>query len=517
MKKDKLQKKIQKLGDKTKKTPSNSKLWEKLIDALEDYGDDKETLKASLEATKNCPQNAELWNSLSYSQYQNDEIDEAISSIKKAISIEPNEAYLHRTATEIYLYNNNYSEAYYHSTKAVELDGDDEDWLNHAKAASATKRFDVAIEAVDNVLGLNDDNIDDMDTLDDIARILVNCGKCKTAYNLILHSYKMCPDDLSRLEMLSWTSLHAGLTDEEILNYGELAIKLAPDDALAWMAAGYGYLAKSDWKSADKSFEKAISLGDESCSAISLLGVSLAKQGNIEVAETCKTNKNKWNIHQCGNPACADSAILSAVLKNHGDDNIPLTQTASIAELFDQLKTWLENNYNEGLDDLNPGATQLHIEELENVIGFKIPEDFATFLKIHNGQKENAGGLSIYGTFLSTTRIIEEWNIWKKLLDEDDIGEYISNPEDGVKNVWWNLKWLPFISSGAGDSICIDCDPDNSGSYGQVITLWHDMSDRKIFASDFHRWFNAYVTSLTSNNYSYSDDYGCIIETEIDD
>jgi cell wall assembly regulator SMI1 len=152
---------------------------------------------------------------------------------------------------------------------------------------------------------------------------------------------------------------------------------------------------------------------------------------------------------------------------------------------FDKFKQWLALNYSDGLLDLNPPATNDEIEELRSALGVDLPDDFISVLKIHNGQKGEAAWLFDSQEFLSTHRIIEEFNIWKNLLETKLQGK-VSVPDDGVKNDWWNINWIPFTSDGCGDHYCLDLSPTNtSGTKGQIITLWYELDEREIVSQSF--------------------------------
>ena len=180
---------------------------------------------------------------------------------------------------------------------------------------------------------------------------------------------------------------------------------------------------------------------------------------------------------------------------------------------FDKFKKWLTLNYSDGLLDLNPPATDVEIEELITTIGIDLPKDFTDILKIHNGQKGEAAWLFDSQEFLSTYRIIQEFNIWKKLLKSELKGK-VSTPDDGVKNDWWNIYWIPFTSDGCGDHYCLDLNPNIKGKNGQVITLWYESSEREIVSSSFSQWFKEYIDLLYTGELLYSEEYNSIVHKD---
>ena len=178
---------------------------------------------------------------------------------------------------------------------------------------------------------------------------------------------------------------------------------------------------------------------------------------------------------------------------------------------FERFKDWLKANYNDGLEDLNPPASDKEIKELTDTLGIELPIDFITVLKMHNGQKGDSAWLFDSQEFLSTYRIIEEWNNWKKFSQSKEFPKVAAIADEGIKSNLWNSKWLTFSSNGAGDNYCIDLDPTSSGTKGQIITLWHDFAERELVSLTFKEWFKDYVDQLFSGDLFYSKEYNSIV------
>lgn len=162
-------------------------------------------------------------------------------------------------------------------------------------------------------------------------------------------------------------------------------------------------------------------------------------------------------------------------------------------ELWKQLEQYLKEYQPEVLKTLAPPATDEDILNLEKELNIILPKDFSEFLKIHNGQRNDAIAFFAGLELLSTDRILAEWKVWKELLDAGDFDDLIAQPQNGIKSSWWNPLWIPFTYNGSGDSICLDLDPDITGTAGQVITLWHDSSEREYKAISFTEWFSKMI------------------------
>ena len=184
----------------------------------------------------------------------------------------------------------------------------------------------------------------------------------------------------------------------------------------------------------------------------------------------------------------------------------------AMKEIWEQFENWLNIHWPEGLADLNPPATDHEIEELERELGVSLPLDFVASLKVHNGQRNMAGGLFDNSEFLSTREILNQWKVWKDLLDSGDFKGIYSEPAIGVRNDWWNPRWIPVTHNGGGDHYCIDLEPTSDGQSGQVITMWHDMGTREVQANSFLFWIDKYVKAVLAGQYIYLEDFGGLID-----
>ncbi len=186
----------------------------------------------------------------------------------------------------------------------------------------------------------------------------------------------------------------------------------------------------------------------------------------------------------------------------------------TIPALWQEFEEWLAVHWPEGLADLNQGATAEQLRALEVALGVSLPAPFVECLKIHNGQQGNAGGMFDNSEFLSTDAIAEQWNVWRELLESGEFEGIASEAERGVRTDWWNRNWIPFTHNGGGDHYCLDLQPATDGALGQVITMWHDMGERRIVAVNFHAWLAEYVASVRAGNIEYSEDFGGLVNTD---
>ncbi len=171
--------------------------------------------------------------------------------------------------------------------------------------------------------------------------------------------------------------------------------------------------------------------------------------------------------------------------------------------------------------ELNAGASEADFAELEQTLGYALPEEFKELYRVANGETD-IDGVFAGEEWLSIERIIDEYNIWQELYQngtfQDDGTPYGCEPEAGIKpDFWWNPKWIPLTADGSGNSKMIDLDPSEQGTAGQIIQMWHDDSRREKAANSLREFLENYVRDLEAGLYVLDDEYGVILQSELDD
>ncbi|PCI94580.1 MAG: molybdenum cofactor biosynthesis protein MoeA [Flavobacteriales bacterium] len=188
-----------------------------------------------------------------------------------------------------------------------------------------------------------------------------------------------------------------------------------------------------------------------------------------------------------------------------------LDKSETMMQTCERFESWIAMNANQLQGSLNEGASQELIQNTEKELKISFPQDFKDFYMIHNGQKNGTGGLIDMDELLSLEEIVEQWSVWHELLISGDFDGYTSEPSEGIKNNWWNDKWIPITHDGGGNHICMDLDPASGGRKGQIIQMWHDSEERELIATSFSEWIQNYVDGLETGAYRYSNDWGGII------
>lgn len=177
-------------------------------------------------------------------------------------------------------------------------------------------------------------------------------------------------------------------------------------------------------------------------------------------------------------------------------------------KLIENLSNWLKENIPHLENPFQNGANSEELNKLEEKLHVQLPEDFKSFYKLCNGQNEDAPYITPLGELLSLDGIASQWETWKNLVGKNVFQDYFSEPDEGIKNDWYNLKWIPFTYDGSGNHLCIDLDPADGGNAGQVITMWHDSPEREWIVGSFTEWLALFVHQLNDEYFRYDKEMG---------
>ncbi len=121
---------------------------------------------------------------------------------------------------------------------------------------------------------------------------------------------------------------------------------------------------------------------------------------------------------------------------------------------------------------LNPGATAAQIQQVEEVTGQALPNDFKLFLQHINGQQPQSHWFLLDEVkLLSCDEIIEEWTEGQEYAE--DTAEYYDefHFDDKIRCTIYHASRIPFASQEGFGFMAIDYAPGPNGKVGQVIYL----------------------------------------------
>ena len=186
-----------------------------------------------------------------------------------------------------------------------------------------------------------------------------------------------------------------------------------------------------------------------------------------------------------------------------------------IATIWQQLEPWILANAPELHRTLQAGASDADIAKLEQRLGMILPEDYKTFLTLCNGQSNQLEAYFYDGELLSVKSVELQWDIWKKLLECDAFEGINSEPDNGIRDDWWNPRWIAFTHDGGGNHLCLDLEPAEGGTVGQVITMWHDSEARELRFPSFTAWLGNVLNGVETGRIVFDrEDYNALIDIE---
>ncbi|OXJ08315.1 SMI1/KNR4 family protein [Burkholderia sp. AU6039] len=173
--------------------------------------------------------------------------------------------------------------------------------------------------------------------------------------------------------------------------------------------------------------------------------------------------------------------------------NVPYTSIAgatvpAVRESWQRIEGWIAADPARLPGGLNGPAPEHAIAALHAALGTTLPDDLLESLRLHDGQADPDTVFAEGDAMLSAHEIGAQWSIWNKLVSGGDFDDMTSDPAAGIRDDWYNLKWIPFTHDGSGNHLCVDLDPAEGGTVGQVIRVWHDDEQRERIASSFAEW-----------------------------
>ena len=195
-----------------------------------------------------------------------------------------------------------------------------------------------------------------------------------------------------------------------------------------------------------------------------------------------------------------------------------MTQLEHLKQRFPEAASEFNLDY-----ALNAGAAEADFARLEAVLGYALPEEFKELYRVADGESGTAGVLA-GEEWLSIERIIEEYGVWKNLLDDGMFADgdgtpYDCEPEDAAikGDLWWNPKWIPLTADGGGNGKMIDMDPTEHGTAGQIIQMWHDDAVRSKEADSLRGFLTQYAQDLEDGKYVLDTEYGLVLQSDLDE
>lgn len=134
---------------------------------------------------------------------------------------------------------------------------------------------------------------------------------------------------------------------------------------------------------------------------------------------------------------------------------------------------------------LNPPVSATAVAAFELEFEVALPPELRQWLGWHDGQPAQLfDSLVGFYCFSSLADMADTMRINRELLAD---GDFVRN--------WWRPTWLPFLTNGGGDDLCLDPEGTFTGQPGQLIEHWHDGEARTVLFPTLTSWLAAVVAA----------------------
>jgi cell wall assembly regulator SMI1 len=171
-------------------------------------------------------------------------------------------------------------------------------------------------------------------------------------------------------------------------------------------------------------------------------------------------------------------------------------------DVWKRIENWLQKHCPKAYKDLDAPATERDIADAQNSFLAQLPADMLEIYSCHNGQMGIGPPIAAEWQFLSLEDSVRQWGIQKKLLEDGTFANSRATATGPVRADWWNLKWIPFAYNGSGDLQCVDLDPGEGGTPGQIVIYWHDRERRECVANSLLSWFESLADDFEAGRYA---------------
>ncbi len=162
-------------------------------------------------------------------------------------------------------------------------------------------------------------------------------------------------------------------------------------------------------------------------------------------------------------------------------------------ELWTRIKQRLAMSNPALLATLAAGASSAEIEAVQRAINVSQDDLFASLEQV-NGQISSDGAFYERFVLFSASEIAANY----ALMNEEVVSDLVESGVDldegesvgPVKPQIWSAAWIPFAGDG-GNFLCLDTDPDEGGSVGQVFSWWRDGAANTWLTVSYRAWLES--------------------------
>ena len=283
--------------------------------ALENSGREDEALQILKRGISQHPLEAILHQSLGVFLHNRKQDDKALRSLEHAVRLDPNLARIHRMLADIHFEHKRHEKSFKHyQLNLEELPGDKHSLARMAYILGSGGRHQ---EALDLLMPIYEDGIEDPDICNNIGSALINLGRIDDAEKYILRAQELDPNrwefnsnvaglHLHREDLdgaikvflrirerhpdeprtavdLGMAYMRQGRSEEAMAEILDV-IEAHPDHDPAWTARGILHSNKFEYHKAEEAYRKALEINPLNVHANSNLSLALRNTGDLDDA-----------------------------------------------------------------------------------------------------------------------------------------------------------------------------------------------------------------------------------------
>lgn len=172
--------------------------------------------------------------------------------------------------------------------------------------------------------------------------------------------------------------------------------------------------------------------------------------------------------------------------------------------MFDNIESILKQKAPLILEAFQGAADESEIEKLESLVGTALPNDLKQMYRSRNGFDSTKFANLFYGfPFLELDVIIQA----QEKLKSSNTLKPLKYADPEIKSDYiFGIKRIPIGDDSGTSLICVDLDPSDAGSYGQIILVDYDMGVALRLNSSVEELLQQFEEDLSSDQYSLQED-----------
>ncbi len=169
-----------------------------------------------------------------------------------------------------------------------------------------------------------------------------------------------------------------------------------------------------------------------------------------------------------------------------------------VPAIWADIDRWLSAKAPATFKRLKPGAAPAALADVEKAIGKKLPPDLAASYQVHDG----FAYLTDY-EYLPCAVGLKRWN---EQASAKGAKPAKAAHQGKLKPQFWNKGWFPVAMDSGGNFLCVDLDPADGGTAGQVL-FWDAAEGPRVSEHDsFGSWLETYRNALLAGRFTVDED-----------